>query len=339
MKRLLLLIATLLLTLPALAEPEERAAAFAAEHLPGYTFMDGVQFEETAMILVEDEAGLVYFAGCAWDGEEWTITMSTPFPEWMDVGLDTFHAGEGSIDAGLYLPEEYCAYEDSGWLDVYIELLKDGTWRIWGVNTGWEVISFNRHSISLDVGFEFYGDLTIPLNITQVDWVMLPRSFEEAMALMDTSGWRLINVNNAHIYVQPDEQSAIVTLGSKNAAVQYVSEQDGMIEVRFFGQVYTGWMLEEDLIPASEQVKLFAAWDEDPDNYYYRDIVLDNHDPAVNWYEIAHDDSTSMPFYVEHVEYLYHQGWCPEKCCCLLYSQTLNECGYVPVEQLSRSVE
>ena len=224
MKRLMIMLALLLLPLSALAEPEEQAATFAAEHLPGYTFLDGVQFDETAMFLVEDDAGLTYFAGCVKDGEACHITLSTAFPAWMNVGLDTFHAGEGSMRLWTYPDEKMRKYEDE-MLDIFISLEEDGTWQVWGVNNGAEVISFNWHSISLDVGFEFYGDLTIPLDITQVDWAALPCSFEAAMALMDTSSWRLINAKYTPVYAQADEHSGIVALGDAGAPVQFVSQQ------------------------------------------------------------------------------------------------------------------
>lgn len=54
MKRLVLLLAALLMALPAMAEPEDAAAVFAAEQLPGYILVDGVQFDKTTMLLVED---------------------------------------------------------------------------------------------------------------------------------------------------------------------------------------------------------------------------------------------------------------------------------------------
>ena len=161
MKRIMILaVLLLMLTTIALAEPEDKAASFAAEHLPGYTFIDGVQFDETAMLLVEDAAGLVYFAGCVQNGEEWTITLSTPFPDWMDVALDTFHSGEGSMWLWTDRIPEMREYEEE-LLDIYVDLYPDGVWQVWGVNTGWEVISFNRHSIALDVGFDICDALCV----------------------------------------------------------------------------------------------------------------------------------------------------------------------------------
>ncbi len=338
MKRIMLIAALLLLTAVALAEPEDIAASFAAEQLPGYILTDGIVFDDTAMLLVEDKAGLVYFAGCVRDGEAWKITLSTAFPDWMRVALDTYHAGEGSMRLWTDRIPAMREYEDE-FLDIYIDLIDDSTWRIWGVNNGGEVISFNRYSISLDVGYAFYGDFTLPLDITQVDWAALPRSFEEAMPLMDTARWQLIQAEYAPVYAQPDISSEIIALGTVGAPVETLSARDGMAEVRFMGRADSGWMLAEDLLPGSEQISQYEAWDENPDDYRYRDIIIDPCDQALCWYETAHDENTMYPFTVEHVEYTYQQGWCRDLCCGLLYSETLETCGYVPAAQLPYTIE
>lgn len=338
MKRLLLLLAALLLTLPALAEPEELAAAFAAEHLPGYAFLDGVQFDDTAMLLVEDEDGRTYFAGCARDEEKWTVTLSTAFPAWMNVSLDTFHIWEGKNGIRIWLgyPEERWQNDDqTGGIEAYAHLQPDGAWHITGVNTGWEVISFNRHSISMDVGFEFYGDLTLPLNITQVDWAALPRSFEEAMAMFDVSRWGIVKGKYSALHGQPVLGRQIICLMAPGAPVEKLAEQDGMVQVRLVGSDEVGWMLPGDLYPGEYQITNYAAWCEEPDAFRLQEIILDSSDPAITWYAVAHEESTAVPFPVEHVEYLYRMGWCCDTCCVLLYSQRLESCGYVPADQLA----
>lgn len=336
MKRLLTLILALLLTAPALAEPEEMAAAFAAEHLPEYTFIDGVQFDKTAMLLLEDAQGQVFFAGCVKEGDEWTITLSTPFPNWMMVALDTFHARGGGMTLWISRMPELREEDDEAWLDVYIDLLEDGTWRIIGVNTGWDVIAFHRQSIYDDCGYEFFGDITIPLDVTQVDWAMLPRSFHQAMALLDTARWRLIAEDRTPVYAA---DGSLGWQGAAGAAVQVLSAVDGLVEVRFLGREDTGWIAENSLIPGSEQVFRYDAWSEDGFLYGVRDSILEGKDPAVSWYAVAHDDSTAAPFHVDHVEYVYLQGWCADGCCYLLYSETLGTFAFVPIDQLPYTFE
>ena len=333
MKRLLLLLAALLLTLPALAEPEEQAAAFAAEHLPGYAFLEGVQFDETAMLLVEDEDGRTYFAGCARDGADWEITLSTAFPEWMNVSLDTFHAGEGSMRLWTYPDEEMQQYEDE-MLDIFIGLQNDGVWQVWGVTNGADVIEFRRQSIYEACGFEYFCDLTLPLNITRIDWAALPRSFEEAMAMFDVSRWGIVKGKYSALHGQPVLGRQIICLMAPGAPVEKLGEQDGMVQVRLVGSNEVGWMLPGDLYPGEYQITNYAAWCEEPDAFRLQEIILDSSDPPITWYAVAHEESTAMAFPVEHVEYLYRMGWCSDTCCVLLYSQTLESCGYVPADQL-----
>lgn len=335
MKQLLVLIAViLLLTAAALAEPEEMAAAFAAEYLPEYTYIDGVQFDETAMLLVEEADGRVFFAGCVRDGEEWAITLSTPLPDWAGGGLDTFHAGEGGIRVWLDLPEAYRAYEDMDSIFAVVSLQKDGTWRINVVNTGWGVIEFRRKSIYDDCGYEFFGDMSIPLDITQVDWSLLPRSFHQAMDLLDTSRWMTVAVPYAPVYAEANPNSSIAGRAAAGAPVQMLAAADDMVQVQFIGREDAGWMLEGDLLPGSAQAACYDAWYDDPDAFLLDQIILEADDPVTSWYAAAHAADTASDFHVDHVEYVSVLGWCTENCCCLLYSETLGTSGFVPVDQL-----
>lgn len=336
MKRLIALIAVLLmLAVPALAEPEELAAVFAAEHLPEYTFIDGAQFDETAMLLVEDAGGQVYFAGCVRDGDEWTVTLSTPFPDWMNVALDTYHAGDGSMRLWTDRIPEMREYEDE-LLDIYIDLRSDGVWHVYGVNNGWEVIEFRRQSIYEVCGYEYFCDVDIPLDITQIDWGMLPRSFQQAMDLFETSRWRLIAKDHTPVYTA---DGSIGWHGASGAAERVIFAKDGMAEVRFLGREDTGWIAESSLIPGSEQAARYDIWCENGHMYGVRDIILEADDSPITWYAVAHDDSTASPFVVEHVESVSLQGWCADGCCALLYSETPDSSAFVPMSQLPYTIE
>lgn len=339
MKRLLVLLVMLLLWGSATAETDPEFAEvidFAAVVVPEYTVEDGCMFDQTAMLLLKDAQGQVFFAGCVRAEEGWTVTLSTPLPEWAGVGLDTFHAWEGDIRVWLDLPEEYRAYEDVDSIYAVVSLHEDGTWRVTVVNTGWEVMVFRSHSIYLDVGYEYFGDIPISLDVTEIDWARLPRSFHQAMDLLDTSRWRLIAEDHTPVYTA---DGSIGWYGAAGAAVQVLSAADGMAEVRFLGREDTGYMAEIDLIPGSEQVFRYDAWSEEGLLYGVRDIIICADDPAVTWYASAHDESSAAVFPVEHVEYVYLQGWCDEGCCYLTYSDTYAASGYMPVEELPYTIE
>lgn len=339
MKKLLVLLVMLLIFGCAAAETDPEFAEvidFAAVVVPEYTVVDGCVFEQTAMLLLKDSQGQVFFAGCVRAEEGWTVTLSTPLPEWAGVGLDTFHAGEGGICVWLDLPEAYRAYDDLDSIYAVVNLHEDGTWRVTVVNTGWEVMVFRPHSVYLDVGYEYFGDNPISLDVTEIDWAMLPRSFHQAMELLDTSRWRLIAEDHTPVYTA---DGSIGWYGAAGAAVQVLSAADGMAEVRFLGREDTGYMAESSLIPGSEQVFRYDAWCEDGFLYGVRDSVISADDPAVTWYASAHDEGSAEVFPVEHVEYVYLQGWCAEGCCCLVYSDTYAASGYMPIKELPYAIE
>lgn len=339
MKRLLLLIAALLhLCGTALAKTDDpsEVAAFSAGLLPGWTLLDGCLMDETAMLLVENDQEQIHFAGCVRQKDGWAVTLSAPLPDGANPGLDTFHAGEGSIRVWIDLPPERRAYEDSDSIYAVVELQADGTWRITIVNTGWDVIELRRQSIHDDLGFTFYGDMSLCLDITQTDWAALPASFHQAMALLDTTRWRLIREDGTPLY---SAQGILSGYGAAGAAVQLLSVSDGMAEVRFIGREDTVFVAEDSLLPGSEQPARYDVWCGDGFLYGTREIILCADDPAVTWYAAAHEDSTAEGFPVAHVEYVTLLGWCADGCCCLMYSEPLGRAGYMPLPQLPHPVK
>ncbi len=340
MKRFMLLILMLHLTITQASawEVSDELIGFAAEVVPGYRLLDGCVFDETAMLLLEDAEGQAYFAGCTRVEAGWEVTMSTPFPEWLYASLDTYHAGDGSMRLWTSRLPELREDEEEG-LDIYIELDTDGIWRVWGVNNGWDVIEFCRQSIR-NMNFDYFGDVTIPLDITKIDWAALPFSFHQAMELADTSRWRLVAVQYAPVYAAPDTGSAIISLGIPGAPVQVVSAVEDMVQVQFIGRSDTGWMLADDLLPGSEQIARYDLWNNvDSNAYGRREIILEDTDPTVSWYDVPHEDSTAVPFVVDSVEYVMVLGWCTDVCCYHLYSETSGTSGYVPIEQLPYTIE
>ena len=339
MTRLIALIcALLMLAANAVGEPEELAAVLAAELLPEYTYLDGAQFDQTAMLLLKDAEGREVFAGCVRDGDEWTVTLSTPFPEWIDVALDTYHAGDGSMRLWTDRIPEMREYEDE-LLDIYIELQPSGTWRVYGVNNGWEVIEFRRQSIYEVCGFEYFCDVTIPLDITRVDWTLLPRSFHQAMDLLDTSRWMMCAVRYAPIHQEPTEESPLLLLCDVRTPVIVRANEADWVQVQLPGRDETGWMHIEHLLPGDYQKTWYDMWCEDGNTYGAKNIILDSSDSTVTWYTAAHDESTAAPFIVNHVEYVTQLGWCTGNCCCLVYSETLGTSGFVPMAQLPYIIE
>ncbi len=351
MKRVALLISILLLFISAaLAEEGETytwkidpaVAAFAAQHVPGYEVVDGCIFDQTAMLLLADSSGQVFFAGCVRNGDAWTVTLSTPLPEWAAGSLDTFHAGEGGITVWLDLPPEYRAYEDSDSIFVVVELQPDGTWRAVCINTGREVMALNRCCVYLDVGVPIYGDIPMSLDITELDWAALPRSFEQAIAWVDTSRWMIVAGNGAPVHVEDSPDSEVISLGAAGAPMRLLSAREDMVQVTDMGGSITGWMNTGDLLPASEQMVWDNEWEDWDNRFMCRELILviwEEEDPPVSWYAVAHQESTAVPFPGEYVESLTLLGWCAEGCCYHLYSETLGTSAFVPISQCPYIIE
>ncbi len=181
MKRWLLLIITLLLCLPTLAEelPETEG-----------TLIEGFCDEETCALLVDQPDGVRVFIGGVWEDDEWTLTVSAPLPPKTEMYTedDDYY---GLVTLGFYHPVR----GETPWVEVGVSWMED-RWQVTDVmvNRG-DMVSFEENCITSYIYDDYYGMFTLPLHVEAVDWLALPLSFEEAMALMDTSGFEEENAD------------------------------------------------------------------------------------------------------------------------------------------------
>ena len=325
MKKLLsLVLALLCLMAPALAESPD------ALPVPeGCTLTDGWTGDTTAMHLMDKPDGTTVLACFVRTEDGWALTESTALPEDAAPSLDTFHAGEGGIRVYIWLPEERRAYDDVEDLMVCVDLLADGTWAVTCVNTGWDVIAFYRHSVYDDTGYPFYGDVTLALDITRLDWTALPDSFDQAMSLVDTSRWAIVKRNDAPVQA---EDGSILLYALEGAPVTILSREDGMARIALMDSGVTGWIAEDDLLPAAEQM----IWSDDLewwDNCHpTQEYICDNE--SFTRYTTLHDESTAELHSVPHVENLSLLGRCPQGCCYLVWREEAGEAVWVPAADL-----
>ena len=318
-----------------------------ADNLPvpeGCTLIDGWSGLQTAMHLMEKPDGTVVLACFVRTETDWALTESTPLPAGLSHGLDTFHAGEGGIRLYLALPEERRVYEDCDDLMVGINLQPDGTWTADGVNTGWDVIAFNRHGVYDDGGYPFYGDLPLLRDITQLDWAALPGDFAQAMALVDTSRWAIVTRDGAPVRAgdMPDGSLAspiglhsILLYALEGTPVTILDRQEGLVRIAFMDSGVTGWIAECDLLPAAEQM-VWSEEDEWWDNRHHPlEYILD--DETVTRYDALHDEDTATPLEWEHFEYITLLGYCPHECCYLIWREDAGEVLWIGAEGLGEA--
>ncbi len=334
MKRLMLLILLLTGLCSAALAGDTDVAGFTALHLPGYTLTNGCVFDQTAMLLIEDDREQAYFAGCVRDGEDWTITLSTPLPAWRALGLDTYHAGEGSILLSLAPFPDDPLYADA-WQDVWIELQEDGSWQVEGVINDYEAFSFTRHGFYESCGFSYYGSRPYLLDITRLSWGSLPRTFREAMETCATDFWWVCAVQYTPIHAAPDEASPILMLLDSRTPVHFYAQQQDWMQVNLPGREETGWIRTGNLLPGSIQTLWYEQWMEDSSAYGAKEIILEDDDPAMTWYAAAHEEGTAAPLVIDGVASMACLGWCARGCCRLLYSEETGLSGFVPSWQLA----
>lgn len=236
MKRLLALIAALLMLLsaPVLADPKADAADFAARMLPEFAFVNGVQFEKTAMLLVQDAEGTLYFAGCAKDGTDWVITLSTPLPE--GTRVNTYHSYEGVLEIGL--PDDNACT---------IALESDGRWLLCHTAD----TSISEDMLWFGMIGPYYGDVLMERDVTRLDWTSLPASYEDFLPLVDASRWAVVTGDGAPLYAG---DGSILAAYLPATPVLLLEAANGQHRVAINGGSITGWMDDEALLISENQL-------------------------------------------------------------------------------------
>lgn len=236
MKRLLSLIAALLMLLsaPVLADPKADTADFAARMLPEFAFVNGVQFEKTAMLLVQDAEGTLYFAGCAKDGTDWVITLSTPLPE--GTWANTYHSYEGVLEIGL--PDDNACT---------IALESDGRWLLCHTAD----TSISEDMLWFGMIGPYYGDVLMERDVTRLDWTSLPASYEDFLPLVDASRWAVVTGDGAPLSAG---DGSILAAYLPATPVLLLEAANGRHRVAINGGSITGWMDDKTLLIGENQL-------------------------------------------------------------------------------------
>lgn len=267
MKRLLLLLALLMLLCtaaladipvytPPLPEHHDISSpalhAFAAEHLPEYTLLDGRLFPDTAMLLVQDGEGLPRFVGGLRTDDGWQLAVSTALPEGTELIIshyepeDHVRLGWTRTVPGIGAPQKLgCT--------ATVTLQADGRWlvtMVQGQNHD-DYVVFRDGFVYDDVRCA-HGELLFSTDVTQVQWLTLPTTAEEAAALMDPT--------NRAILAEP---AALLDTPGGEALAQYnpgafmliLGIEDGWVQVSPGGGAVSGWMPGTALLIGSRQIE------------------------------------------------------------------------------------
>ena len=253
MKRLLTLItAILLLAAPALAwEVSDEMIDFAMQVAPGHTLLDGFLFDDTAMLLLEDAQGQVFFAGCVRDGDEWVVTLSTPIPEGTFAAISYASSSMAVLNldhSRLFQPRHPLGATDCN----FTIRLQEGSWAIEGIGAGHDSLYFDENCVWSEFGRVCYGESLFSLDIAEVDWLTVPLTVEEAAARMDVSDWA-ISAQEAVLYASPDGEA--LALYNPGTPLLILDRRIGWVEAAVLGGHAVGWFREEGLLIGENQLQ------------------------------------------------------------------------------------
>lgn len=274
----LLLIAMLLLALPAMAEtvetlpvPEDCTVMedfFSSNCISYLDFEDeygdyfrGWVGEKTAMFIENTPEGRV-FVGYVRQEDGWLRTTSTPLPEGVYVQYMITH--ENTF--GFSFPHPQGLTNQDGmplYINNWFTLDPDGVWRFRGAQAGIYDVPylFTEDALLVNLFGYAYGDCNFDRDVRTLDWDAVPLSWQEALQCISPD-MGVIGADALPLYADAAcaEQLAEYRLGTP---VTVLAREGSMAQVRIADSEVTGWLEEEALLLGEKQLVTWQPEDTD----------------------------------------------------------------------------
>lgn len=178
-----------------------------------------------------------------WDGSEY-VGMAVSSPQKTQLAINTIHSYNDSLE--LYIEGA----------DLYLQCDPDGIWRIEGINNGAEIIFIHEYALEdgtyggsgqNNVNYH-YGYPTFGTTLEEADLVLIPKTLDEAISLLNADGLACTSTDNSKLHDSPDGK-VIATCYSR--AVGHVIEVRGEWARLRFGSPdvgLTGWFFVSELV-------------------------------------------------------------------------------------------
>lgn len=218
----------------------EDAIRHAAEELfPAYGYLGGCAKQKHLEFLLEAASGERYYAASRWDDNQfvWHSVLSSPLPKGTTYGLENFSSSlvldgllvnVSPVDANTYGVSYIYAHDGS---DEMFQLGKN--WISSDIPVWWDA-QYGTHPWS---------------DVTMIDWLSLPHTFEEALAGLDRSCWAVVHnpdpADRLHLRVQPDRSARSLGKYYNGTPVKVLGQKNGWTQVNVFG--VEGWMMSQYL--------------------------------------------------------------------------------------------
>lgn len=226
--------------------------AATTQPLPDHLFLiaDAHLFDESKMLLVEDCEGTAYFVGCTPSPEGWMAKVSTPLPEGT-VLLDSDYRPWES--AGLCWTVTLPAIGGTRQELRTVNLRADGwLWRVSYLAGEHGYLKFRQDFVTDEV-LCVHGTYEFATDVTEVDWLHLPITVEEAAARMDIAR-RAILTEEDWLYGSPSEENPIA-LCYPGMPLMIIADEGEWAHVLLAGAPVGGWMKTEAMLIGSHQME------------------------------------------------------------------------------------
>ncbi len=197
--------------------------------------LDGCVTPAALSLLANQTDGTRRLFLCHWTEEKgWFVTQSSPLP--MNAYIDTVHAWDSIIvewmDGGQQTGYSFTPRFDGRWIIDY------------AMAEDWFEINEN-YVVEPQLDQICYG--TFPsTDIRTVDWEKLPRTVEEAISMLDTTGWARVLSDDPdkrlHLHAAPKKDAKSLGMYYSDTAVRVLEEQGEWAHVSVYG--IEGWMMK-----------------------------------------------------------------------------------------------
>lgn len=231
---------------------DEATALAAAELFPEDTFLGGCAAREHLVFFLQKPNGDRIIASCRFDEKAgWKIICSTPLPEGTTYGLENFTSslvlGDLLVNIGM-VDEATCGV-------TFIYSTADGNESMFSLGKNW-VSGEVPNGYGNCFGTHPWGDITI------IDWNSLPHSLEEALSLLDTSDWAVVNNPNPddrlHLRAKPERNAESFGKYYNGTPVRILEKRGAWVHVDVFG--VQGWMMQKYLAFGSARHEVEAVF-------------------------------------------------------------------------------
>ena len=226
--------------------------------------MDVRQYE--IVLLLEGPGGNLTLRVAEWNGAGYDVLDNDSFPQ--ETDLDTYHADDGEIYLWVDIRDQGSIAltfkrREAGW--KLTDQTDGNTWSLgWSAIDNWWQDDDWWADHSCNDGYTYGSYPPAMQRFEELDVMALPTTVEQALAILDRSGWAVVNnpepTDCLLLHVAPDEGAESLGAFYNRTPVRGISEEGEWSQVIIGEDGLTGWMMTEYLAFGEAMDEVFSAF-------------------------------------------------------------------------------